>query len=841
MQIELDDIPFPSFLLDAEGAVVQVNVAYRERFGETVAERHRPRTLNERFRKQNPGLASRLLSNGNVLMIIYPEAEESFHRERLVREATAMARVGGFELDADSDLFRWTSEIYDIYGVDESFVPTLKSVFSFYSDDARRNLESLFARVLNQGGSFDVELPMVNRKGRRLWLRTRGRADIRDGKCTLISGAVQDISAERGVRKKLAEVLERFAFAQSSAVFGVWDFDPTAGTLHWDQAMFPLYDVDPASFTGRFDDWTRCVYPADLESTVASLQAAIRGEGNFDTEFRILTRTGEARWIKATAHATRGEDGRAQRMVGFNYDITKSKLIEEALRSSYSQMEEANNKLKELAARSQAANRAKSEFLANMSHEIRTPMNGVMGMASLLLETDLAPHQRDAVEIIRKSAEALLQLINDLLDFSKVEAGAVDLVTTSVDLRETVDDLVEFLAIDAQRKGLHFRYRIERRVPAEILVDAGRLRQILINLVGNAVKYTDKGFVSLSVSATDERIIFSVADSGRGIAKEELDTLFAPFTRGSNQGAIGGTGLGLAICYRLASIMGGRITVSSNYGEGSVFEFSLPMESTAQALQNLEFRGIKAAISGGNSYDRESIREVMLYFGAEMVEEDPSLVFEFRGADREFDAENRVVLLPSSEVVSFPPFKELGYKGLVTLPVRASQMLKVINTLTGRSRDENSSLERRLVFDCDVLLVEDNPVNQKVAWKMFGKLGLRYDTASNGHEALRRLQEKSYDLVFMDLQMPEMDGYEATETLRFTTNYPKNREVPVIALTAHATQEHRSRCADVGFSDFLTKPLRIADLRKALARWLPGKVRESTTFVSRSHPEPTPP
>ncbi len=834
MHIELDDIPVPSFLLDDEGGVVLLNTAYRERFGTTVDEQHRLGSLNG-----SRGIVTRRLTGGNLLVSVYPEVQSSVHRARLVREATAMARVGGFELAGDSDVFQWTSEVYDIYGVDESFVPTLESVFSFYSDDARKNLESLFTRVLTHGGSFDIELPMVNGKGRKLWLRTRGRAVMREGKCSLVSGAVQDISAERGVRKKLAEVLERFAFAQSSADFGVWDFDPSAGTLHWDQAMFPLYDVDPADFTGRFDDWTRCVYPADLESSVASLQAAIRGVGVFDTEFRILTRSGEARWIKATAHVTRGEDGRAQRMVGFNYDITKSKLIEEALRSSYSQMEEANQKLKELAERSQAANRAKSEFLANMSHEIRTPMNGVMGMASLLLETELAPHQRDAVEIIRKSAEALLQLINDLLDFSKVEAGAVDLVTTSVDVRETVDDLVEFLAIEAQRKGLHFRYRIGRRVPAQILVDAGRLRQILINLVGNAVKYTDKGFVALSVSVVGDQIVFSVADSGRGIAKEEQDTLFAPFTRGSNQGAIGGTGLGLAICYRLASIMGGRITVSSRYGEGSVFDFSLPLDSAPPACRSLDFEGIRVAVSGGDAYDRDSISEVVYYLGADVVEKDPTLVFEFQGAPREFDTENRVVLLPSSEAANFPSFRELGYKGMVTLPVRASQVLKVVNGLTGRSRGESSSLERRLVFDCEVLLVEDNLVNQKVAWKMFNKLGLRYDTAANGHEALQRLREKNYDLVFMDLQMPEMDGYEATEALRLTPDFPRNRGIPVIALTAHATQEHRTRCAEVGFNDFLTKPLRIGDLRKVLITWLPGRVMDSTAFPPPPHPEPT--
>lgn len=825
VQIGLEDIPFPSFLLDGDGAVLGFNSAYVEQFGESVEKRHRRKAELAGKGESVRGLRVRNLADRKVLVILDPDTEESIQRERLVREATTMARVGGFELDVDTKFFSWTPEVYDIHGLDRDFIPTLESVFSLYSETARSNLERLFIRTFEQGGSFDIELPMTNRKGRRLWLRFRGRAVVKGGRCVTISGAVQDISPEHAVRQKLAEVLERFAFAQRSAVFGVWDFYPAAGTLHWDQAMFPLYDVDPSTFTGKFEDWCRCVYPDDLETATGALQAAIRGESVFDTEFRIVTSSGESRWIKATAHITRGEDGRAERLVGFNYDITKSKLIEEALRSSFSQLEETNSKLKELAATSQAASRAKSEFLANMSHEIRTPMNGVVGMASLLLESELAPHQRDAVEIVRKSADALLQLINDLLDFSKVEAGAVELVATSVDLRETVDDLVEFLAIDAQRKGLHFRYVVAREVPARILVDAGRLRQILINLVGNAVKYTDRGYVSLAVSLSQGNVVFSVSDSGRGIPQLELETLFAPFTRGSNQGAIGGTGLGLAICYRLASIMGGRITVSSVLGEGSCFQFSLPFSPQAKSEGRREFVGIRAAVSGGSQSDRESVAETMRYLGAEMVVNEPTLEFVFHDQNPEFETANKILLLPSSEAAVVAPYKEAGFKGMVTLPVRASQVMKVIGALTGRLASESSSLERRLVFDCDVLLVEDNPVNQRVAWKMFDKLGLRFDTASDGRDALRWLNQRRYDLVFMDLQMPEMDGYETTEALRRAEGL--NRETPIVALTAHATQEHRVRCLEAGFSDFLTKPLRVGDLRKVLAKWLPGRVREA--------------
>lgn len=826
MQVEFDHIPCPCLLLDKDGVVSGVNAAYAQHFGTPALEIHKVRSRAAWQGEAFNGLTLSRLPNGESLVAVDPDVETFLQRDRLVREATTMAKVGGYELDAESDCFRWTDEVFQIFGVELDFVPTLESVLAYFSDDARKIQENLLFRTLDQGGSFDIELPVINRRGRRVWIRTRGRAVSRHGKVIMISGAIQDITSERRVRRKLAEVLERFAFAQSSAAFGVWDYDPDTGSLHWDQAMFPLYDVDPETFRGTFEDWASCVVPEDLKAASDKLEAAISGEHVFDTEFRVRLRSGGTRWIKATAHVTRGDDGRAKRLVGFNYDITPSKQIEEALRASYAQLEETNRKLEELATTSQAANRAKSEFLANMSHEIRTPMNGVVGMASLLLESELSAQQRDAVDIIRKSADALLQLINDLLDFSKVEAGAVDLVATRVDLREAVDDLVEFLAIDAQRKGLRFFYSVDREVPRSILVDAGRLRQILINLVGNAVKYTDRGHVNLAVGCEQGRLVFTVSDSGCGISESELSTLFAPFTRGSNQGAIGGTGLGLAICYRLACLMGGNVRVSSKVGEGSEFQLLLPVEfddSVEKAPSGLE--GYRVAATGGRPEERQALQELLAYMGADLVDSDPEVELVYECSEPRFSGVPRILLLPAGDVASFRDYADRGLKGPVTLPVRGSQLKQVLGRTRGTLKASQSSGDRALIFDCRVLLAEDNEVNQKVAVRMFAKLGVRYVVVPDGRQALEMLEKEAFDLVLMDLQMPELDGYEATERLKADPRYALNKDTPVVALTAHATQEHRDRCFAIGFGDFLTKPLRVGELRRALKNWLPEKVR----------------
>jgi signal transduction histidine kinase/ActR/RegA family two-component response regulator len=621
---------------------------------------------------------------------------------------------------------------------------------------------------------------------------------------------------------KVEELLERFAFAQESSAFGVWDFDPATGNLHWDEAMFPLYDVDPAGFRRSFEDWSDCVLPEDLPGAVLELNRAMQGEEPFDTEFRIRFRDGSIRWIKATAHIIRDEDGEPLRLVGFNYDITQIKKVDAELRQSYAQLEVKNRQLEQLAASSQAASLAKSEFLANMSHELRTPMNGVFGMASLLLETELTPQQRDALDVIRKSGDAMIQLINDLLDFSRVEAGVVQLDEGDVPLREAVDDLVELMAIEAQRKGLHFSYTVEAKVPRLVHLDEGRLRQILINLVGNAVKYTHDGRVGLHVGLKDEQLAFVVADTGLGIDDSEIKNIFAPFTRLDNQGAVGGTGLGLAICRRLAVLMHGEVGVHSKPGVGSEFTLKLPFRRVEETLGHTwPLANRRFAITGGHPLDRESLREALSFLRADVDSLDPEMELVFEGAEQVHPDLNAAIILPASDVSGFKTWTQSGYLGAINLPIRSQPLLESLCSWLGEAAEPvQDSQEKRLQFPCRVLLVEDNVINQKVARKMLEKLGASFEVADNGIVALERLAQNSYDIVLMDLQMPEMDGLEATRLFRNRKATKRNAHIPVVALTAHATKDYRTRCFEAGLNDFLAKPLRLDDLRRVFLKWI---------------------
>ncbi|MDX1250769.1 MAG: response regulator [Gammaproteobacteria bacterium] len=546
--------------------------------------------------------------------------------------------------------------------------------------------------------------------------------------------------------------------------------------------------------------------------------------------------------------------------VGVLRDVSERKQIEKDLKQARDMALEAA--------------RLKSEFLANMSHEIRTPMNGVIGMTRMLLETKLTPDQRDFAETVNSSAESLLSIINDILDFSKIEAGKMRLENVAFDLRQVIEDTVHLFAARAYGKGLELISLIPADVPVSLLGDPGRLRQILSNLMGNAIKFTDWGEVmvraTLAKESADQVLLrFEVSDTGIGIAPETRRILFQPFTQadGSITRKYGGTGLGLAISRQLAELMGGEIGVESERGAGSTFWVNLPFQRKEGPVSPVspvfdDIKDVRVLVADQNAAYRSTLsHQVVAWGGASGVagsaDEVLSMLRSAQASGTPYDAAlldagmpgmaegtlpraikndpaiaaTRLIMLVSygrrgDEAVSM---RQAGVAGILAKPVRWAHfhecLSNALDVETAQEEADIVAISPIIRDDVRILLVEDNAVNQKIALNMLQKLGYGADVASDGREALSILTERRYSLILMDIQMPELDGYETTALIR--AGEGKGEHVPIVAMTANAMEDVRKKCLDSGMDDYLTKPAKIETMQNILARWLPVDDQQS--------------
>ncbi|MCD6050569.1 MAG: sensor hybrid histidine kinase, partial [Verrucomicrobia bacterium] len=750
-----------------------------------------------------------------------------------------------------------------------------KTDFDFFPPELARKYQEDDRRIMEKGGTFETVEDYLTPDHQKAYMQVV-KTPLYDaqGKVSGVQGIFWDVTEKRRIEEDLAFERDLLRSLLDNVPDRVYFKDTSCRFLRCSLAMAQRLGLkDPAAVVGKTDfDF----HPQELAQQFFEDEQRIilTGEPMINKAERQVSVSGDEIWASVTKVPLKNRHGQVTGIIGISRDITTLKKTEKELAV-------ARDSALETA-------RLKSEFLATMSHEIRTPMNGIIGMTGLLLDTKLSSEQRDFTETIRSSADALLTIINDILDFSKIEAGKLILEQIDLDLREVVESTVELLAQKAQDQGLEMISHVPEEIPTYLRGDPGRLRQILINLVGNAVKFTEHGEVVvrvMKVSETDPqvRLRFEVKDTGIGIPKEVQAEMFQAFTQadGSTTRKYGGTGLGLAISKQLVNLMGGLIQVESAPGQGSTFWFELPLDKQPERAwrpltERADLSGLNVLIVDDNATNRqifehqtkawrmnsqsamggaEALRILedqtkagqpieLILLDMQMPEMDGLTLA--RAVVKRFGqkAPKMLMLTSLGHRLEAKALHAAGIASCFVKPVKQSRLFDTIARVMAGYEDADVSQERHKATaftqsgstarkSTKILLAEDNMVNQKVALLQLRKLGYEAETVANGLEVLTALRQVPYEVVLMDCQMPEMDGYSASrEIRRIEREQPQAfKSIPpvrIVAMTANALDGDRADCLAAGMDDYVSKPVQIEELAAVLERMAPANGTATT-------------
>ncbi|MGJ4786567.1 PAS domain S-box protein [Leptospira koniambonensis] len=779
--------------------------------------------------------------------------EQLTHAKELLEQTSKLVRIGGWDMDLKRNVGSWSSVTKEMHEVPPDYVPNIEEGINFVKEgESREKITEAVKLLLEQGIPYDLEMEIVTAKGNELWVRTVGSADFENGECVRIFGALYDIDKRKKAELELFREKSRLSAFVEHAPAAVAMFDDEIKYIAVSERWLTEYHLTGKNIIGLShyevfpnisQEWKEIHLKCLSGEILKNDEDVWRPEGwEHDQYLRWEVRP----WYQL--------DGSIGGIMMFTQDITESCLQREELKKA------------KLAA--EQANKAKSDFLANMSHEIRTPLNGIIGFSDLLLRTSMDSTQHQYMMTVFQSAESLLDIINDILDFSKIEAGKLELSYEKTNLLELCSQIVNTIKFQAQKKGLEVIVNVAWDVPRFVKTDSVRLRQIIVNLFSNSVKFTESGEIEFKielikkVSETEGEFRFSVRDTGIGIAPEARNKIFEAFTQGdvSTTRRFGGTGLGLAISNKLLSMMGSCLQLKSEIGKGSTFYFDLKLNISEIVGEDwIRLRSIKKVLiadkdqenikligdmlsmqnipadfsksgeemlrtlSSGNRYD-------IILMDSEMPEGDGLELVRKVREDLKIRSEDQPIVLivnPEKGDQFTEKSRKLGVQEVISKPIHMQKLFDILARnqifrepfvfpLNRRDREGVPNIEKTAT----VLIAEDNSVNMMLAKSIVKKIlpKAKCIEAQSGREAIDLFRDNNPDLIFMDIQMPEMNGYEATKAIRILEK--DGNRVPIIAVTAGIVAGERERCLEAGMDDYISKPAVKADFARIIFRWM---------------------